>query len=131
MTAPSPVDYKAIKTGDTRGQIHSRLGLPKTTAKKLENDIEYYEFTDGYNYYTKARILIYLAGDVFTAGLSEIIFYPLEEGLLQGQECLGEITFDPADRVVDYLVTKEKSGEVLWSPKMPTETRKTAAKSSP
>lgn len=45
-----------------------------------------FKFIDGYHGGYKGRILLYLAGDLFTLGFAEIIFWPMEEFLLQGTE---------------------------------------------
>lgn len=113
VNAPPPVDYKKISTGTTRVDTIALLGTPKWTQKKGDQELDYFEFTDGYHGLTKARILIYAGGDLFTAGLSEILFYPLEVNLLDGKSCRATVHYGSDDRVTSYEVLSKK-GAPLW-----------------
>jgi len=111
--APEPVEYKKITVDTSRTETISRLGFPKITSKKGEYKIDTYEFFDGYNSASKIRILLYLAGDIFTLGLSEFIFWPLEANLFDGNKCRGTVVYDGNDKVVGYDLLNNKS-ERIW-----------------
>ncbi|NOT86221.1 MAG: hypothetical protein HOP02_15905 [Methylococcaceae bacterium] len=112
--APDPVEYKAVKLGSTRTETIATLGYPKMTDQKNNQKIDTFEFQDGYHAASKARIVLYLAGDVFTAGLAEFIFWPLEENVFDGQQCKGTVTYDVNNSVIGYDL-KDNDGEELMS----------------
>jgi len=113
IKAPTPVDYKQLSEGISRTKTISLLGYPKETDYKGDLKIDSFEFFDGYNSASKARILLYLAGGVFSAGLSEFIFWPLESAMLDSQQCRGTVTFNTDNKVVGYEIY-DNSGEPLW-----------------
>jgi hypothetical protein len=59
-----------------------------------------------------------LAGDVFTCGLSEIIFYPLEKFKLEGSRNTAVVNYDSDNKVKEINVTRKNNGEVLYSIKV-------------
>ncbi|MEQ1636851.1 MAG: hypothetical protein ABL903_09160 [Methylococcales bacterium] len=112
--APDPVEYKEVKLGNTRTETIARLGYPKMTDQKNNQKIDTFEFQDGYHAASKARMLLYLAGDVITVGLAEFIFWPLEENVFDGQQCKGTVTYDATESVIGYDF-KDNAGEPLMS----------------
>jgi hypothetical protein len=112
--SPSPVEYKEIKLGDKRADIISKLGYPKMTDTKNDQKTDTFEFYDGYHSATKSRMILYLAGDLITVGLAELIFWPLEENVFDGKQCKGLITYDRNDTVITYDV-KDNDGDSLLS----------------
>lgn len=111
--APTPVDYQQIKVGSTRDEAIKILGFPKITQQKGQNSVDLFEFTDGNSSASKSRIILYLAGDVFTAGLAELIFWPMESNLLDGKQCRGEVTYGANNRILGYEF-KDLKGIPLW-----------------
>ena len=87
--APTPIEYKQVKLGATRTEARSYLGFPKMTDQKNNQKTDSFEFIDGYNAASKVRIVLYLAGDIFTVGLSELIFWPIEAYDFDGKQCRG------------------------------------------
>lgn len=69
-----------------------------------------FEFTDGNHGATKLRIVPYIAADVITASLAELILWPLELSVLQGSEGRAVVTYDPKDIATGVKVTK-RNGE--------------------
>ena len=112
--APSPVEYKQIQIGGQRDQAISLLGFPKLTKQKAEHEVDTFEFIDDYNTASKSRVILYFAGDFFTLGLAEFIFWPMESNLLDGEQCIGNVTYDANERIVDFDF-KNKKNESLWS----------------
>jgi hypothetical protein len=112
--APAPVEYKKVQVGTDKNEVLSILGVPKVTDNKGNQKTETFEFVDGYSSASKARILLYLAGDVFTASLAEVIFWPLETAALKGDLCRGTVSYDNNDHVIGYDIMDSK-GSHLWT----------------
>jgi hypothetical protein len=74
---------------------------------------DYFEFTDGYHQAWKGRILVYLAGDIFSIGLAEVLFWPMEELALQGSEGRAYIDYGSDNKVKNIKVVSAKLGD-LW-----------------
>jgi hypothetical protein len=111
--APSPVDYKRVQMGLTRTETMSILGIPKLTENKGDQKIDTFEFLDGVHGASKARVLLYLAGDVFTAGLAEVIFTPLEANAFDGKRCRGIVSYNANNHVNGYELLDSDGGS-LW-----------------
>jgi hypothetical protein len=105
-TAPPPIALENVRPGANRINIVGTLGVPKATETKNDTRIDVHEFVDGSNSATKARILVYIAGDLFTAGLSELVFWPVELGLGQGTDGRAVITYGMNDIAKSVLLTK-------------------------
>jgi hypothetical protein len=114
--APTPVEYKQVKVGLTRTETISHLGYPKMTDQKDTLKIDSFEFLDGYNSASKARIILYLAGDIFTIGLAELIFWPIEANVFDGKQCRGTVTYDINDKVLGYELYDNDSEHLWFSP---------------
>jgi len=111
--APSPVDYKRVQVNATRAETISILGIPKLTDNKGNQKVDTFEFLDGLHPASKGRIILYLAGDIFTAGLAELIFWPLEANAFDGKQCRGTVSYNTDDRVSSYNLLDSK-GTALW-----------------
>ncbi|HFD12229.1 MAG TPA: hypothetical protein ENJ32_07150 [Crenotrichaceae bacterium] len=104
MKAPDPVDYNRLVIGAPRDSVVTTLGSPVYTTIKQDITTDHFEFKDGYSAGYKSRALVYLAGDFFSGGLAEIIFWPMEEMLLQGSENKAVVEYDHADKIQKVLV---------------------------
>jgi len=113
ITAPEPVDYKNVTLGQQRAETVSILGSPKNSEVKPDVTTDIFEFTDGYNAASKSRVILYAAGDLFTLGTAEIVFWPLEWGLLQGEKMRGIVAYDGESRVNSYIFTAN-DGTQRW-----------------
>lgn len=105
-TAPPPLALHNVKVGSQRIAVTSLLGRPKFTETKSGKTTEIYEFVDGSHSASKLRILGYIAGDIFTAGLSELIFWPLEESFGQGTKGRATVTYGMDDIAKAVLLTR-------------------------
>ena len=80
----APLDRGFLQPGAERGRIVATLGAPAVTDESPDRSrlTETYNYTDGGGANSKgakaARILLYTAGDIFTAFLSQIIWMPME-----------------------------------------------------
>jgi len=115
--APGPVEYQKVQMGSTRTETISILGFPKMTDNKGNQKVDTFEFFDGLHQASKGRIILYLAGDVFTAGLAELIFWPLEAYVFDGKQCRGTVSYDADDHVSHYDILDSR-GAPLWNQKM-------------
>jgi len=104
--APPPIALDEVTVGKDRNQIISILGLPRSTETTPANErTDVHEFIDGHEAASKLRILLYIAGDVFTLGLAELVFWPLEIVAMQGNEGRAIVTYTPLNVAKDVLVT--------------------------
>ena len=120
-TAPTPVALEDVAPGANRIHIVGALGVPKSTETKNNTRIDVHEFVDGSDSATKARIVLYIAGDVFTIGLAELVFWPMELGFGQGTGGRAVVTYGMDDIAKSVLLTKLDGSP--WKPvvKRPTE----------
>jgi hypothetical protein len=105
-----PADLSGIGVGTPRQIIISRLGAPKmidTDAKGFKQDI--FEFSSGMHQASKVRVVLYLAADVFTLTLAELLLWPLEMTLLESATCTGIATYDLNLKVQSWMVTDKKN----------------------
>jgi len=105
-TAPSPVVLDSVKVGSNRISIVGALGVPKMSETKADTKVDVYEFVDGAATYSKSRIILYIAGDLFTAALSELVFWPIELGLGQGTSGRAVVTYGMDDIAKAVLLTE-------------------------
>jgi hypothetical protein len=109
-TAPPPVPVDNVKIGSPRSDVLATFGTPKSIDTSGNDRIEMYEFTDGHHGATKARILLYIGGDLFTLGLAELIFWPMELAVLKGAEGRAVVTYSKDETVKTIKVT-DKNGK--------------------
>jgi hypothetical protein len=106
-TAPPPVEVERVRVGADRTDVISVFGTPKLTEVTDGQRTDMFEFKSGYNQASKSRILLYIAGDVFTAGLSELVFWPLELAWLDGTEGRAVATYGSDNKVQTVKITKK------------------------
>lgn len=109
-TAPGPVAVETVQVGITRAEVFSVYGVPNHTQTNSGIRTDTFYFIDGYPTGSKSRIALYVAGDVITLGLAEVIFWPLEIAVLEGTEGKAVVTYDSNDYVKSHIVTT-KAGE--------------------
>ena len=101
-TRPDPVDLSQFPVGEERNRIIEQLGAPVVASmKEGPNSCDIYKlYTRGPGVATKAAIAVGEAtADVFTLGLSEVVFTPAE-GVTRNS--LHSVTFcyGPNDKLV-------------------------------
>jgi hypothetical protein len=112
--APSPVDYKRVQLNATRLETITSLGLPKMTESKDNKKIDTFQFFDGLHPASKSRIVFYVAGDFFSLGLAEFIFWPIEMLAFDGKKCTGTVSYNANDCVSSYTLLDSR-GATLWA----------------
>ena len=105
---PPPADLQGIGVGTPRQELISRLGAPKfsdTDPQGRKQDS--FEFLSGMHGASKARIILYLAADLFTICLAEIILWPMELTVMEKAVCNGFATYDQSQKVETWNVSKK------------------------
>lgn len=108
-----PADLFDIGVGMPRNELISRLGPPKiatTTPTGAMQD--YFEFQSGMHQAAKLRILPYLAADVFTLGLAELVLWPLEMSVMDAATCTGIAIYDGRQAINTWTVTSKKNSSM-------------------
>ena len=91
-----------------RFEVMSVFGTPKSSEVVQSNErTDVYEFIDGNHGATKLRILPYIGADFVTAGLAELVLWPLELATLQGSEGRAIVTYDQENRPKTVMVTRK------------------------
>lgn len=107
-TQPPPADLSGIGIGTPRQELIQRLGAPKfsdTDPQGRKQDS--FEFQSGMHGASKARIILYLAADIFTLTLAEIILWPMELTVMESAVCNGFATYDYSQKVEAWKVSKK------------------------
>jgi hypothetical protein len=107
-TQPGPADLTGLGVGTRRGEVITRLGAPKfsdTSANGHKEDT--FEFQSGLHQASKARIIPYLAADLFTLGLAELILWPMELTIMESATCVAHIEYDATQRVNAISMVKK------------------------
>ncbi len=105
--APSPIPLKEVRAGVDRNKIIAVLGMPRSTEVNANNErTDVHEYIDGNSQESKARILLYVVGDLFTLGIAELVFWPIEMATLQGEEGRAVISYDRHGKAKDVFLTK-------------------------
>jgi len=107
-TQPGPADLAGLGIGSSRGEVITRLGAPKfsdTDPQGRKQDT--FEFESGFHQASKARVILYLAADVFTLTLAELILWPMELTVMERAKCLAFVTYDQSQKVEIWNVTQK------------------------
>lgn len=107
-TQPGPADLQGIGVGTPRPILMSKVGAPKfsdTNSQGKKEDI--FEFDSGLNQASKARVILYLAADVITVGLAELILWPLEMVVMERAKCNAVATYDHQQKVETWNVSQK------------------------
>ena len=107
---PGPADIQGIGVGTPRQEIISRLGAPKmvdSDSKGRKQD--YFEFMSGLHQASKARVVLYLAADIFTLALTEVLFWPLELTAMKEATCNGVATYDDDQKIISWNVHNKQN----------------------
>jgi len=110
---PGPVDDDKIAIGEHRSAVELALRAPivneyhdaiGTTAR--------YQYKNGPHEASKGRVVLYIAADVFTAFLSELIFWPIEAYASKQTERIATAQYDNDNKLVGFAVDRQ-GGERL------------------
>jgi hypothetical protein len=107
-TQPGPADLTGLGIGSRRVEVITRLGAPKfsdTDPQGRKQDT--FEFQSGLHQASKVRIILYLAADVVTLTLAEIILWPMEMTVLERATCIANVTYDESQKVEAWVLAQK------------------------
>lgn len=110
LKQPAPMDLEGIGVGTSRQQLLARLGPPhfsETDAQGRKQDV--FEFHSGMHPASKLRAIPYLAADVFTLALAELVLWPLEMTVMKDATCNAVATYDASQITDSWVVNKVNS----------------------
>jgi hypothetical protein len=108
-TQAPPADLAGIGVGTTRQEVMSKLGTPKLVDVAANgNKQDVFEFQSGFHGASKLRILPYLAADVFTLSLAELILFPMELTFMDSATCTAIATYDDKLKVNTWNVSRKQ-----------------------
>lgn len=113
VTQPPPADLTGIGAGTPRTELINRFGAPKfseTDSTGKKHDI--FEFESGFHQGSKARAIPYLAADVFSAGLAELILWPAELTLLDSAKCMATVSYDETQKVEHWAISQKGGNQM-------------------
>jgi len=111
ITQPGPADLKGIGVGTPRQMLISRLGAPIMVDNDAHgNKLDVFQFESGLHHAYKIRALPYLAADVFTLTLAELLLWPLELTAMDATTCLGTATYDSSSKVQSWAISPKNGG---------------------
>ncbi|NDE57294.1 MAG: hypothetical protein EB071_10530, partial [Gammaproteobacteria bacterium] len=108
LSQPGPADLKGIGPGSSRAELLSRFGAPLMVDNDSKgNKLDVFQFQSGFHQASKIRALPYLAADVFTLTLAELILWPIELTAMETATCTGAATYDGNLKVVTWVVNRK------------------------
>ena len=105
MKQAGPAHLEGIDITTSRAQLISKIGYP-VHQDTVDKKTEYFSFYDGPPEISKFRVIPYLAADVFSLFLSELIIWPIEMHVTSTQKCVGIATYDDKLMVKTWIAHK-------------------------
>lgn len=109
MAASQPEAKKIslFKVGTPKSLIAAEFGTPQATIKRNGKEYEIYAFTTGSHTGVKAaKVAVYIAADILTLGLAELVGTPVET-LIRSKDMAYEVSFDK-NHLVDHVAVLKK-----------------------
>ena len=107
-TQPPPADLNGIGIGTPRQELIMRIGVPKMSeTDKDGHKQDTFEFYSGMDSVSKIRVIPYIAADLFTLTLAELILWPMELTLMDKATCQGYAVYDADNKVQEWKVAQK------------------------
>ncbi len=120
LTMEGPSDDERVAIGMHRKEVERIL---ETAAASEYDDrglsVARYEYSDGPPAGSKLRSLIYVAGDLFTLFLSELVFWPIELYADQRIKRVAIAEYDEANKLVEWTIER-RNGDRLTHARAPS-----------
>ncbi len=114
FSLPGPSTDDRIKVDMARRDVETALST--SPSSMFENSIGMfearYEYADGPSSWSKMRVILYLAADVFSLGITELIFWPIEMSLTSQAHRIGLAEYSRDNQLAAWKVTR-KNGDVI------------------
>ncbi len=113
LKMPGPADDEQVELGMNRRDVDSVLNVvPASTYDQNGSTIASYQYADAPHPASKARALVYVAGDIFLVFLTELIFWPIELYAETRIKRVATATYDTENSLTEFTVARA-DGEVL------------------
>jgi len=112
VTQPGPADLKGIGIGTSRMDMTLASWDPRGRLIPINMATRWIclSSSPGAHQASKARAIPYLAADVFTLGLAELILWPIEMTAFEATTCHGMATYNAQQKVIAWQATT-KAGQ--------------------
>nr|MDJ0867856.1 hypothetical protein [Myxococcota bacterium] len=114
LTMPGPADDEAVQLYMHRSSVEStlRTGAASEFDKDGLAEVRYH-YSDGPAGWSKMRAVFYVAADVFTLFLSELIFWPIEMYSKSQIERIAVADYSPDNRLLAWQILRKDGAELL------------------
>ncbi len=114
LTMPGPADDEAVQLYMHRSSVEStlRTGAASEFDKDGLAEVRYH-YSDGPAGWSKMRAVFYVAADVFTIFLSELIFWPIEVYSKSQIERIAVADYSPDNRLLAWQILRKDGAELL------------------
>ena len=110
MNQPAPTHDELVETGMHRAEVEQILRTGGAAYQEPDGHTRVrYQYSDGAHQGSKVRIILYIAADIFTLFLSELIFWPIELVVKQDAERTGEAEYGETNRLDHLRVVKSRN----------------------
>lgn len=111
---PGPVADESIQLGQHRSEVEATLRAPIMNEYKDGGiTTARYQYKDGPHQASKGRVVLYIAGDVFTAFLSELIFWPIEAYASKQTDRIATAQYDSDNKLVGFAVDRSTNERLI------------------
>ena len=112
---PGPVADESIALGEHRSDVERILNASSSNSyQDGDGATAIYRYKDGPPQAAKGRVVLYIAGDVFTVFLSELIFWPIEAYASGRTDRVATASYDHDNVLLRWAVDRP-NGERLIS----------------
>ena len=109
---PEKKNFAVLTEGTPQSLVRAELGLPAWSGKDEENEVDIFQFVQGYPKGCKvARAIGHGLADIFTFGLWEIAGTPIEM-FVNGTKIKATVTYDDQRRVKTVQLHDTKGNEM-------------------
>lgn len=121
VSMPGPAQDDQIQVEMSRSEVETVLAQTPTSMYENKGMTEArYEYSDGPPEWSKLRALVYVAGDVFTLFLSELIFWPIELTAESRIQRIAVAEYSDDNKLASWTIRRKTGGEVLRAEQSPS-----------